>query len=1218
MATTSNTKSVTGSSATYDSGSFLKQTWSETTAAGANTFAINSDATSAKLSLRGSGDAIYVNGLSGEYQVKASGKTVTLKSDSQTITIVLNSVSKSTVVANTIYFVDGSLTLGNSSGSSTLKLGSQTLSSKLKVISAEVSESETAASYFDGTSAATSAVQLADGITPVVGTTENDTFNGDTFGSTATLEDGDNINGGAGTDTLNITANGTAATFTLTSVENVNVELWSAQTLDMARWSGTTSVNITNNSVADKTLTLTNASYGATYGVNGDSDLAVTFANDTGSGDTVKLALNSAGASGDNSAITFNGGNEALTITNSGVSYATVDASATSVTVTGNGNLTLDIANDVVSGLSYAGFSGTTNTTVTASTLAFTGGAGNDTLTITGLSSADSLQGGAGTDTLKASLDQADLTLVSGFEAGVFAVSASVDQSNSGMAALGQMATLTFSGGAAATDITLSGIAATTINLDNTTSDDVYLGISGTTLAVNLTSTAAVSYDDLLISGAETVNLVAADKASAVTVADLRLMGADTITVGVGSGASLNATGFSGREAESITVGVSGQGGSLTLGTLNVSGVTAFTVNAAGTGGAIDLGAIAVSGQALALTVNASGTTDVEIDALSAGAGANLTVDLNVDANVDFGSAGDFDIAIANSGSLALDVAVGASGNSKVSTVDVGVSGTVSVNYAVGASGLATQGAISGQAITSFNAAVAAEGSATFTTLDARTIGNIGIAQAGSGTVILGNISGTNSIGNITVSGGNDATVTIADLVASGSIGNLTVSLGHSGTFAFGSAEIEGGASAVGSGGTGSFGNITLAAGNVANIDLGAISAQADIGNVSVQVGTSGAVTILGLNAYSAAVGTINISAGTSTIVSAESIAAETTIGAITLNGSGTIELDSLQVSASIGNITVGDGTRATISGTTLVVGDISLAGDAAVVTFSAKTVGDIDITGSAATITLSNSAAIGDVTVHGVGNVSLDFVNATGIASISTVGHSGTTTIDVDSIRASSVEITLGTGTNVVLVNTAGTIESDDVGVSLTLAAGTGADTIKFAGSAYNGVAVQNFQFGSGGDALSFYTAGFSLGFGSAVTEESAGNLDVINVYTAGVTFTPGVGASADATEVIVLTTGTFDTFADVLTALGNGGSLQLAVAPSAVTTATQELFVVWYNNSEHRTELTVVGGSAANNTADADMWAALGSYETLASFSGDIRSFGSAETFAGNFKAY
>ena len=140
------TKIVTGTSTTaYSSGTNTSQSWVES-GTGANTFAIQDTATSAKIALKGEGDVIRIEGVSAEYTVKVSGKTVSLHSDTQLIQIVL----PSTTISTKVVFLDGELTL------TTKLLGTQKLTSAYKDISATADDTTAATAaaqtYFDDSS----------------------------------------------------------------------------------------------------------------------------------------------------------------------------------------------------------------------------------------------------------------------------------------------------------------------------------------------------------------------------------------------------------------------------------------------------------------------------------------------------------------------------------------------------------------------------------------------------------------------------------------------------------------------------------------------------------------------------------------------------------------------------------------------------------------------------------------------------------------------------------------------------------------------------------------------------------------------------------------------------------------------------------------------------------------------------------------------------------
>ena len=86
--------------------------------AGANTYTIGADATRVTISGKmTSGDIINLEGLASEYTASASGRTITLKSATQTVTFQLSNTGG----AASVRFLDGELTAGFASkGGATL------------------------------------------------------------------------------------------------------------------------------------------------------------------------------------------------------------------------------------------------------------------------------------------------------------------------------------------------------------------------------------------------------------------------------------------------------------------------------------------------------------------------------------------------------------------------------------------------------------------------------------------------------------------------------------------------------------------------------------------------------------------------------------------------------------------------------------------------------------------------------------------------------------------------------------------------------------------------------------------------------------------------------------------------------------------------------------------------------------------------------------------
>ena len=310
----------------------------------------------------------------------------------------------------------------------------------------------------------TSNVALTTAVDNLTGGANNDMFFAVDAGTDTqdTLNSGDQINGGAGVDTLSLTmADNDGAALRTTGVETVQVTAVAAATLSAVLWSGvqtvevadtgrnlaTTTTVIINDLTSNAILKLTNVGTLASLeqalnaefdagavGVNGTLQLVTSGlggANADGSGTTYA----SVGVTANTNVFT------ALNITANGVSRIGLEAAAAddfdlqSITITGTGAVSLDMDANFggapsLDEVNVVDASGTTGGVAindglgNAENITVTGGSGNDTLTIdvdqaavvnagggndtvtlqnateAFLTAADSIDGGAGTDTL--------------------------------------------------------------------------------------------------------------------------------------------------------------------------------------------------------------------------------------------------------------------------------------------------------------------------------------------------------------------------------------------------------------------------------------------------------------------------------------------------------------------------------------------------------------------------------------------------------------------------------------------------------------------------------------------------------------------------------------------------------------------------------------------------------------------------------------------------
>ncbi|MHB1114599.1 MAG: beta strand repeat-containing protein [Acidovorax defluvii] len=250
------------------------------------------------------------------------------------------------------------------------------------------------------------------------GTAGNDIFVGDNTQSNGSAGPGDQINGGAGNDTLKLFAAATATTLNLPQLKGVEnlyvkggaaivdnistiadvtaIELDSQTATGTLTLKGTQAATLSNNTVGQ------NLVYGAT-----DTVASVTVNNVTGG-----AAVDVRGAALATLNLAATGANSAITLNNS------VGTKLTTLTITGDKNLSVT---ESLNGLTTVDASAATGNVTLVATAAVnditvTGGKGSDTINLgANFTKADKVNGGDGTDTLE--LTQASVTTVNGYTA---------------------------------------------------------------------------------------------------------------------------------------------------------------------------------------------------------------------------------------------------------------------------------------------------------------------------------------------------------------------------------------------------------------------------------------------------------------------------------------------------------------------------------------------------------------------------------------------------------------------------------------------------------------------------------------------------------------------------------------------------------------------------------------------------------------------------------
>jgi len=296
---------------------------------------------------------------------------------------------------------------------------------------------------------------LTTGADSTVGTADNDTFNaslvydagGTAVAATSTLSAADQINGGAGTDTLNVTVTGgnAATTFapaSISNIENVFVRNVSGQT-NTVDASSITGLNQLWNDRSTSAVVFNDLGKDDVVGIkgNGTTNVAATTFNMATETDAVSIAIDGGVKGG--AAITNNGtGATTATISSSGaantvgivqlaatatVTSATVNANANlttgqlqgfaadaTLTITGTGKVTLDtLVNGIDTIDASTNTGGVTLVLDAEADTKFTGGSGNDIISTGAVLTTGSVDAGAGSDTLSV-LDTTHITATTG------------------------------------------------------------------------------------------------------------------------------------------------------------------------------------------------------------------------------------------------------------------------------------------------------------------------------------------------------------------------------------------------------------------------------------------------------------------------------------------------------------------------------------------------------------------------------------------------------------------------------------------------------------------------------------------------------------------------------------------------------------------------------------------------------------------------------------
>ena len=858
--------------------------------------------------------------------------------------------------------------------------------------------------------------ELTTAVDTITGTVNDDTFNGVASSLTkeATLNAGDQLDGAAGNDTLNVTMNSNFTGFTgdgkLVNVESVNLTNAGtlARTFNAANISGvetytlnaeTAAINLSNLAAAGITVNVKDQASGAT---------TIGFTTDAvkGTSDSLTLGLKDVGTVGEGSAA-----DKYVTPTVTGIENLTVKATgqnlvdlsgvadAKSITVTGAGTLDVNAVGSKVTSFDASAATGAVEADLdsSAALTAVKGGAGDDAFAVAKLAANATLEGGAGDDTLV--LKDMSGTLqptMSGFE------TVQINGTN------GDTLTLSAKNVQDLTGLELTGVSTVTLaNLDATDFTVTGLG-TGDATTTKATLTLASAVNNLTINTEADEDKVEAKTAEAVTLNVTASAEAASATINVGeytaTSGTLTLSKLSGDLQVNVASGLDKDGKETTKfdGTVSADTATSLTVDADGTLGDTTTAAAFNVAKASSVTVDAANGGAAKIQAAAA-TDVNITAGAAMDlAGSDFAKAETVTLT-QNAGALiggvafdainTLTVSGGGTAEGKASAITVDQLGSDAHGYDINVTATGLAGGFT------FGAVKAGEGDVT---LDL--------------TEVTGNVNNTTTVGgnNITVNAAQLGTTNLGDITATGDVtidgmgilggsaaidalhlGDISIAKDHSATISFdGSSDVTIGKIT----GTGTGTSVTLDASGY----LGAITAHVDAVDATIGDITAETVTIKGSEIAANDFATVGHS------ITADNLTFTGGLGndKVDLTGltdaTGTTTTMNLSIDTGVGN---DDDVTITATGATHMTGTIANAEEVAIIagtaaldmtglTITGNTADDTTITGSDVIDTLV--AAVGGGKITG-GKEADNITLGAGVdtVNVATAGDSTTTNYD-------------------------------------------------------------------------------------------------------------------------------------------------------------------------------------------------------------------------------
>jgi len=958
-----------------------------------------------------------------------------------------------------------------------------------------------------GDSTAGGSEALSTSVDDIDGGSGDDTFTG-VVGASGTYNVGDNITGGAGTDTLKLlmtSGDSAGGLIEVSGVENVSVRLLgtaaTAVTLNANEFSGVTSIDNAS-SLAASILQVSGVATDTTIALHGDTDINVGFKGATTASEAVSISLNDAGNFGATGAHTLAGtglatANIDLDLANAGLiegvnveingaaNAARIEAgsNATAMTITGAGSAVL-VTDDTLQTVDASGKTegGVDITFQGASDVAVTGGAGNDIARFgTTLSNNDSFNGGAGDDTMTMT--------VSGFNRNV-----NTENVENATVLFAEAAGGTLNAsGSDITAFTLQASGAGAAASVSQISDDATITLANDNLG-------NVTLDYKADAAATTVNIGSASGTvglGTLAVTDVASLTINSVGVSGSVGGSIGSANFD-SDLTTLSILTSGGEADLTLGTANtdISLGGTQTLNITTNGSASfamatsDFAGTALS--AINLTAAGSDAADITLDDTTGAAISTIT--LNASNGADIGM-GDINTGKGGTSTTASDQTIsivqGATSHVAVANVTVTGQGTLTIDL--------TQNG-TGASATFGNFTLRDTGTASST--QNLTIDNLSLAE--NGQLTLGTISYATAGAGM----GTGGALTIGTLDV-GKDGGLTI------------------------------GNVDFATGNVAAsvsdiaLTVGA-SATATLGNfvMSDSTGASfGAVTVSTEAQGSAVFGTVAATAQGTTTISSMGTGSNVAFGAKDATG-GTI--------GAIEVVTAVDGATATFAAMSAsAIGAIAVAGN-----------GDV-------TFGTLNATSIGEIT------------STQGVSGAFTIDLSGVTNAAEVNLGAATNNVTSGVGNDVITL-TAGTTGNDTVTYTVAtqgqdqvlnfFAGSTGQDVIALKGTA---LATNWLRMGDGStadasDAASFLTLGNTASAMAAgtnvivMTSAAANTAAVVDQLSAQVSFgSANMATGTDYDFAVVWTDGT-DSYVSIATVSGTSGGASFKSASGVSISST------------------------------------------------------------------